>query len=105
VADYGTATILVVDGKPTVTQADDVIGVTVDLLAECERWCFGPDGLFWLDPGGEYRYRPVRFATDAPGILVCERVASGSCAAADECRMERRCPNWRDCELAEVSDG
>jgi hypothetical protein len=74
VADYGTATILVVDGKPTVTQADDVIGVTVDLLAECERWCFGPDGLFWLDAGGEYRYRPVRFATDAPGVLVCERV-------------------------------
>jgi hypothetical protein len=74
VADYGTATILMVDGKPTITQADDVIGLTVDLLAECERWCFGPDGLFWLDAAGEYRYRPVRFATDAPGILVCERV-------------------------------
>ena len=73
-ADYGTATILMVDGKPTVTQADDVIGVTVELLAACERWCFGPDGLFWLDAGGEYRYRPVRFATDAPGVLVCERV-------------------------------
>jgi hypothetical protein len=72
--DYGTATILLVDGTPTVTQADDVIGVTVELLTECEQWCFGPDGLFWLDPVGEYRYRPVRFATDYPGILVCERV-------------------------------
>jgi hypothetical protein len=73
-ADFGTATILMVDGTPTVTQADDVIGVSVELLGACERWCFGPDGLFWLDPVGEYRYRPVRFATDHAGILVCERV-------------------------------
>lgn len=76
-ADYGDATIEIVDGHPTVIRADDVIGVAAELLGACERWCFGPDGLFWLDAVGEYRYRPVRFATDFPGILVCERVKSG----------------------------
>lgn len=73
-ADYGQATIIELNGKPVVVQADDVVGVTVDLLASCERWMYGPDGLLWLDAVGEYRYRPLRFATDHPGILVCERV-------------------------------
>lgn len=74
-AEFGEATILTAaDGSLVVERADDVVGVTVQLLAEFPQWGFGPDGLLWLTPSGEYRYRPLRFATRVPGVLVCERV-------------------------------
>lgn len=75
------------DGRVSVESADDVIAISVDLLASEDAELFvGQDGLLWLAGDSNYRYRPVRFAprididgTDFPAVkgvmaLVCERV-------------------------------
>ncbi len=75
------------DGRTEVVRADDVIGISVELLAEAAGWglWIGGDGLLWLAGNPEYRYRPVRFVSNLNGlgpdeavegmrVLVCERV-------------------------------
>lgn len=85
---YGDAVFLRQDdGRVVVTQADDVIGISVELLAEAAGnalW-IGGDGLLWLAGNPDYRYRPTRFvghrgglepdrAVEGARVLVCERV-------------------------------
>jgi hypothetical protein len=82
-ADYGDATFTRHDdGRVTVDHADDVVGISLDLLAMAEAAHLPVDdaGCILLAGDPRYRYRPVRFATD-PGdptemvrVLVCERV-------------------------------
>lgn len=75
------------DGRLEVVEADDVIGISVELLNEdlgFGLWVDG-EGLLWLAGDPEYRYRPVRFIAKIEGLqpgdaiegarmLVCERV-------------------------------
>jgi hypothetical protein len=69
---YGDATMTrQADGTISV-QADDVIGVSFELLHQIESGHVR-DGLLVLDTAGEYRYRPVSFALDGR-VVVCERV-------------------------------
>ncbi len=75
------------DGRLVVIRADDVIGISVELLAEAVGFGLwvGGDGLLWLASDPRYRYRPVRFVANVAGLtrdeaiegarmLVCERV-------------------------------
>lgn len=75
------------DGRIEVVRADDVIGISVELLAQslgAGLWV-GGDGLLWLAGDPRYRYRPTRFVCNLHGlsvdeavegarVLVCERV-------------------------------
>lgn len=86
---YGDATITRLDdGTIVVERADDVIGISVELLQQAlgaGLWV-GADGLIWLAGNPEYRYRPVRFvsrlnglspnqaAAEGARVIVCERV-------------------------------
>lgn len=85
---YGSATIVKTDdGRLAVLAADDVIGISFELLAEATGtglWVDG-EGMLWLAGDPNYRYRPVRFDARVGGIeagqavegarmLVCERV-------------------------------
>lgn len=81
VAEFGTAILSEVDGVVVVEHADDTIGIHVHALGAAGRWCYAQDGLFWLDLSGEYRYRPVRFSRETPGVLICQRVRPGDPAA------------------------
>lgn len=74
------------DGRLEVVRADDVIGITSELVFDVDAslWV-DSDGLLLLAGDPRYRYRPVRFA-NAPGltfptrgvqVVVCERVVSG----------------------------
>jgi hypothetical protein len=87
-SNYGSAVIVRNDdGTVTVTQADPVIGISFELLAEAEPhllWVDG-EGLLWLGGDPRYRYRPIRFESTVSGIpqgmavegtrmLICERV-------------------------------
>lgn len=80
---YGDAVLERRDsGEVVVVRADDVIGISVELLAE--SWGNGlsvdrRDGTLWLGGDGNYRYRPVRFVNasstgEGSRVLVCERV-------------------------------
>jgi hypothetical protein len=75
------------DGSLEVLNADDVIGISVELLAEAVGFGLwvGGDGLLWLAGDPRCRYRPVRFVAKVAGLtpseavegtrmLVCERV-------------------------------
>jgi hypothetical protein len=85
---YGDATFRRYDdGRVVVQKADDVIGVSLELLASAAEgllWV-DRDGLLWLAGDYRYRYRPVRFeplfgdlpedaAVEGVSILICERV-------------------------------
>lgn len=60
-------------GYPRVVRADDVIAVTIELLAQETGgrglW-IGGDGLLWLAGDADYRYRPVRFISHVSGLPV-----------------------------------
>lgn len=83
-AEFGDATIEDLgDGRLKVVRADDVIGMSLELLATAgESLPVDEAGNILLAGDTAYRYRPVRFAAgqhmvDASGpcrILVCERV-------------------------------
>lgn len=70
------------DGTLEVVRADDVIGISVELLDEAvgHGLAVGDDGLLWLAQDPRYRYRPVRFVhhrqfgAEGARMLVCERV-------------------------------
>lgn len=85
--DYGSAVIRTEGDRLVVESADDIIGISVELLAEAVGWGLyvGADGLLWLAGDPTYRYRPVRFVAKVEGLqpgeaiegarmLVCERV-------------------------------
>lgn len=91
---YGTAEIrrlLNDDGteRLEVVSADDVIGISVELLAQAVGWgpWVGGDGMLWLAGDPAHRYRPVKFEANVAGlesgqavegarVLICERVTS-----------------------------
>lgn len=89
-SEYGSAAIKRhADGRVTVESADDVIGISVELLAEAVGWGLHVDGegLLLLAGDPSYRYRPVRFEARVAGLepgqaaegarmLICERVTS-----------------------------
>lgn len=75
------------DGHLEIVRADDVIGISLELLVEAvgQTLAVGGDGLLWLCGDPAYRYRPVRFVAHIGGLppgtavegcrmLVCERV-------------------------------
>ena len=62
------------DGTITVEHADDVIDVSMELLASLSP-AHIRDGMLVLDTAGEYRYRPVRLDGDHR-VVVFERVRS-----------------------------
>lgn len=75
------------DGHFEVIRADDVIGVSIELLHEAlgAGLYVDGDGLLWLAGDPTYRYRPVRFvanlfnlasdeAVEGTRYIVCERV-------------------------------
>lgn len=70
----GTATVTrQADGTITV-EADDVIGISFELLDQLDTASIRVlGGLLVLDTAGEYRYRPVSFARGG-SVVVCERV-------------------------------
>lgn len=86
---YGDAEVRRLDdGNLVVARADDVIGISVELLAEAlgvGLWVDG-EGLLWLAGDPKYKYRPVRFAdtfthgltadsaVEGARVVVCERV-------------------------------
>ncbi len=78
--DYGSATIVRNgDGSLTVAHADDVIGLSTELLGEQpDGMPVDSDGFIWLAGDPSRRYRPVRFVSSfeggPPTVLVCERV-------------------------------
>lgn len=75
------------DGRLEVVEADDVIGISLELLVEAVGsgiWVDG-DGHLWLAGDPRYRYRPVRLwarvgnvppghAVEGARMLICERV-------------------------------
>lgn len=71
-SEYGTAWLKAtydLDGnviRVDVENADDVIGVSVELLDEAQPWVFpnGDKDMIQLDTAGEYVYRYVRPADD-----------------------------------------
>ena len=86
---YGSAEVLKhEDGTLELVHADDVIGISVELLAGAlgtDGLWVGGDGLLWLCGDPRWRYRPVRFHSSAHGLeaeqavegvrfVVCERV-------------------------------
>lgn len=89
-SDYGSAEIRRTDdGHLIVVSADEVIGISVELLAEAlggaGLWVDDGTGLLWLAGDPNYRYRPIRFTTTVHGLdpntamegsrfVVCERV-------------------------------
>lgn len=83
-SSYGTVMIeLHENGLVKVVQADDIIGIALDLLGN-------PDSRLWADSDGvlrfphdgpeDYRYRPLGFApafgsgAGPARVLICERV-------------------------------
>lgn len=82
-SDFGTAVIRRHDdGRLAVVEADDLIGVALDLFVEAPAHLpVDADGCILLAGDPEYRYRPVRFASAWSGgpatVLVCERVVQG----------------------------
>jgi hypothetical protein len=84
---YGTAEIRKLDdGRCLVVWADDVIGISVELLNEAvgAGLHVDEDGLLCLAGDARYRYQPVRFVhhrhLDGKGarVLVCRRVGVGA---------------------------
>jgi hypothetical protein len=85
---YGDATLRKLDdGRIEVLDADDVIGISVELLVAAlgDGLWIGGDDMIWLGGSQDYRYRPVRFvpmvagltadtAVEGTRVLVCERV-------------------------------
>lgn len=77
--DYGSATIERTPSGPRVVQADDVIGISVELLNEAlgTGLLVDEQGLLLLVGDPDYRYRPVCFGpagVEGNRVLVCERV-------------------------------
>lgn len=82
-ADYGDAVITSIGGGSLIVErADDVIGISTQLLADAgDNLLVDEAGCILLAGDPRYRYRPVRFASmaivDSRGpchVLVCERV-------------------------------
>lgn len=77
-ADYGDATITKNDdGTFTVVHADDVIGISVQLLAEADPAALRvtSEGHLSMGSDGLTLYRPVRFdPASGTRVLICERV-------------------------------
>lgn len=77
-ADYGDVVLKRHDdGRIEVIEAPDLVGVSVELLAQADltgMWV-ASDGTLCL--AGQAWYRPVRFDGMAgrPSVLVCERVS------------------------------
>jgi hypothetical protein len=79
---YGDATIVRLDdGTLSITRADPIIGMSLELLAQAgDNLPVDESGCILLAGDPAYQYRPIRFAgltTDASGpcrILVCQRV-------------------------------
>lgn len=80
---YGAAVLQNVNGQPVVVEADEVIGIAVELLVNgADLLPVDGDGCILLGRDPQYRYRPVRFEGRTPGVgwpspvavLVCERV-------------------------------
>jgi hypothetical protein len=79
-AEFGTAKMERHDGGTVVVlEADDVIGVSIDLLAELDFKHFDGKADLTLDTAGEYRYRHVGSA-DKGLIAVFERIKGGDTA-------------------------
>jgi len=85
-ADYGDAVLQRhADGRVTVERADDVIGISADLLAELRNGAdpaavgVTTDGHLALGSDRSAVYRPVRFVLEGHQhvVLVCERVTAG----------------------------
>lgn len=83
--EYGTATLeRQADGRVVVVQANRVIGISMELLAQAgNNLHVDMSGCLLLAGDPNYRYRPVRFSADpivgASGpcaVLVCQRVES-----------------------------
>jgi hypothetical protein len=73
-AEYGDATVTRnEDGSRSVLQADDVIGVSQELLDQVQL----VEGLLVLDTAGEYRYRRVGPSRSDWQVTVFERVRDG----------------------------
>lgn len=78
--DWGTAHVEICDGWPVVVAADDVVGITFELLAQSADDAFPvqADGCILLAGDPAFRYRPTRVGCLEPGgtarVLVCERV-------------------------------
>lgn len=81
-ADYGDAAITrQEDGRLVVERADDVIAISLELLAAAgNELPVDESGCILLAGDPRYRYRPVRFVgrpddpTETARMLVCERV-------------------------------
>lgn len=85
---YGDAEVIRHDdGRIEVVRADEVIGISLELLVEAVGTGLSVDGNGWLWLGGdpEYKYRPTRFVASVHGLsadtavegtrmLVCDRV-------------------------------
>jgi len=84
--DWGTAILTRHDdGRVTVDQADATIAIAGELLAglaldaDPAAVHVTDDGHLALGSDAGVEYRPVRFAQEAPGVIVllCERVTAG----------------------------
>lgn len=65
------------DGRLEITQADEVIGVDVELLAETAPPALYVDSAGNLVIAGQMGYAPIGFAPDSKGaarIVICRRV-------------------------------
>lgn len=81
---YGSAELRTdADGLIEVVAADEVIGISLELLVKAvgTGLYVDVDGLLLLAGDRDYRYRPVRFVdhgvglpTEGARVLVCERV-------------------------------
>ena len=72
--EIGSATVMLVDGKPVVTSADDVICVTDELLADMPAEA---DGSYLLAGDPNYRYRVVGPSRHWPNVTVMRRAGAG----------------------------
>jgi hypothetical protein len=73
VADYGEVTVVRHDdGRLEVTHADQIIGVTAELLAQAAGEGLSTDVDGRLVIAGQVRYTPVRFDLDGR-VVVCVR--------------------------------
>lgn len=80
--EFGDADLVLRDdGRVVVERADDVIGISVGLLAQMEGCPVDGEGRLWLAGDPDYQYRPVGFAAPTPGgglgWVVCRRVHHG----------------------------